>query len=133
MGQSRILIIDDDPDITEAMTVVLANRGYEVRSARDSDEGMERLKEARPDLIILDVMMRTSQEGFELSRELKHNAQYKDIPILMLTAVKEKKGLDFKSEAGDETWLPVEAFLDKPVKPDVLIDRVQDLLSAPGV
>jgi len=129
MGQSRILIIDDDPDITEAMTVVLANKGYEVRSARDSDEGMARLKEARPDLIILDVMMRTSQEGFELSRELKHNAQYKDIPILMLTAVKQKKGLDFKSDAGDETWLPVEAFLDKPVKPDVLIDKVQDLLS----
>lgn len=129
MGQGRILIIDDDPDITEAMTVVLANRGHEVRSARDSDEGMERLKEARPDLIILDVMMRTSQEGFELSRELKHNAQYKDIPILMLTAVKEKKGLDFKSEAGDEAWLPVEAFLDKPVKPDVLIDKVEDLLS----
>jgi len=129
MGQSRILIIDDDPDITEAMTVVLANKGYDVRSARDSDEGMARLKEARPDLIILDVMMRTSQEGFELSRELKHNAQYKDIPILMLTAVKQKKGLDFKSDAGDETWLPVEAFLDKPVKPDVLIDKVQDLLS----
>jgi len=132
MGQGRILIIDDDPDITEAMTVVLENKGYEVRSAQDGDEGMERLKEARPDLIILDVMMRTSQEGFELSRELKHNAQYKDIPILMLTAVKQKKGLDFKSAAGDETWLPVEAFLDKPVKPDMLIEKVQDLLSARG-
>jgi CheY-like chemotaxis protein len=130
MGQGRILIIDDDPDITEAMTVVLENKGYEVGSAKDSDEGMERLKESRPDLIILDVMMRTSQEGFELSRELKHNAQYKDIPILMLTAVKQKKGLDFKSAAGDEAWLPVEAFLDKPVKPDMLIEKVQDLLSA---
>lgn len=129
MGQGRILIIDDDPDITEAMTVVLENKGYEVRSAQDGDEGMERLREIRPDLIILDVMMRTSQEGFELSRELKHDAQYKDIPILMLTAVKQKKGLDFKSAAGDEAWLPVEAFLDKPVKPDMLLDRVQDLLS----
>lgn len=130
MGQGRILIIDDDPDITEAMTVVLENKGYEVRSARDGDEGMERLKEARADLIILDVMMRTSQEGFEFSREIKHDAQFKDIPILMLTAVKEKKGLDFKSAAGDEAWLPVEAFLDKPVKPDVLIEKVQDLLAA---
>ena len=130
MGQGRILIIDDDPDITEAMTVVLENKGFEVRCARDSDEGMERLKEARPDLMILDVMMRTSQEGFEFSRQIKHDAQFKDIPILMLTAVKEKKGLDFKSAAGDETWLPVEAFLDKPVKPDMLIEKVQDLLSA---
>ena len=107
MGQGTILIIDDDPDITEAMTVVLENKGYEVRSAQDSTEGMERLKETKPDVIILDVMMRTSQEGFELSRELKHNADYKSIPILMLTAVKEKTGLDFGPTAGDESWLPV--------------------------
>jgi len=129
MRQGRILIIDDDPDITHAMTVVLENRGYEVRNALDSGEGMERLKESRPDLIILDVMMRTSQEGFELSRELKHNSEYKDIPILMLTAVKQKTGLDFKPAAGDEEWLPVEEYLDKPVKPDMLLDRVETLLN----
>lgn len=128
MGQGRILIIDDDPDITEAMTVVLENRGYGVRSAQDSAEGMERLKEDKPDLIILDVMMRTSREGFTLSRELKLNPDYKDIPILMLTGVKEKTGLDFKAEAGDESWLPVEEYLDKPVKPDVLLEKVEGLL-----
>lgn len=131
MGQGSILIIDDDPDITEAMTVILANRGYEVRSAQDGTEGMDRLKEAKPDLIILDVMMRTSQEGFELSRELKHNKKYKDIPILMLTGVKQKTGLDFKADAGDEAWLPVEEYLDKPVRPDVLLAKVEDLLSRP--
>lgn len=128
MGQGRILIIDDDPDITEAMTVVLANRGYEVESAADGSEGMEKLKANRPDVIILDVMMRTRQEGFELSRGLKSNAEYKDIPILMLTAVKDKTGLDFKTTAGDESWLPVEGFLDKPVKPDVLLEKVESLV-----
>jgi CheY-like chemotaxis protein len=128
MGQGRILIIDDDPDITEAMSVVLTHKGYEVDSAADSSEGMERLKANRPDLIILDVMMRTSQEGFELSRQLKHTAEYKDIPILMLTAVKDKTGLDFKATAGDESWLPVEEFLDKPVKPDVLLEKVASLI-----
>ena len=128
MAQGKILIIDDDPDITEAMTVVLENRGYRVRSAQDGSEGMEQVKKSKPDLIILDVMMRTSQEGFELSRELKNDAKYRDIPILMLTGVKEKTGLDFKSEAGDQSWLPVEEFLDKPVKPDVLLEKVEDLL-----
>jgi CheY-like chemotaxis protein len=131
MGPGRILIIDDDPDITEAMSVVLTNRGYEVDSAADGSEGMEKLKANRPDVIILDVMMRTRQEGFELSRELKGNPEYKEIPILMLTAVKEKTGLDFKTTAGDESWLPVEGFLDKPVKPDVLLERVQSLLQKP--
>jgi len=128
MGQGRILIIDDDPDITEAMSVVLENKGYVIDSAADSSEGMERLQANRPDLIILDVMMRTSQEGFELSRKLKNSAEYKDIPILMLTAVKDKTGLDFKATAGDDAWLPVEEFLDKPVKPDVLLDKVASLI-----
>ena len=128
MGQGRILIIDDYPDITEAMSVVLENKGYVVDSAADGSAGMERLTANRPDLIILDVMMRTSQEGFEFSRQLKNNAAYKAIPILMLTAVKEKTGLDFKSTAGDESWLPVEEFLDKPVKPNVLLEKVASLI-----
>jgi CheY-like chemotaxis protein len=92
---------------------------------------MAKLEANRPDLIILDVMMRTSQEGFELSRELKQNDAYKAIPILMLTAVKDKTGLDFKATAGDESWLPVEEFLDKPVKPDVLLEKVASLLPKP--
>ncbi len=128
MRQGKILIIDDDPDITEAMRTILENRGYEVRSALDGAAGMDRLKEIKPDLIILDVMMRTSQEGFELSRELKHNAQYKDIPILMLTGVQRKTGLDFRPVVGDESWLPGEEFLDKPVKPEVFLEKVEGLL-----
>jgi len=128
MGRGRILIIDDDPDITEAMRVVLENEDYEVDAAIDSAEGMKRISDSKPDLIILDVMMHTAEEGFDLSRSLKQNPEYKEIPILMLTAVKQKTGLDFKSVAGDETWLPVEDFLDKPVKPDVLLERVDSLL-----
>lgn len=129
MGQGRVLIIDDDPDITEALRTVLENRGHEVYTALDGGEGMKRLREVRPDLILLDVMMRTSQEGFELSRELKHSDQYKDIPILMLTAVRQKTGLDFKPEAGDDAWLPVDGFLDKPVRPDILLEKVEGLLA----
>ena len=128
MAPNRILIIDDDPDITESMRVVLENEGYEVDNAIDGADGMRGIKAARPDLIILDVMMTTAEEGFDISRSLKKNPEYKNIPILMLTAVKQKTGLDFKSVAGDETWLPVEDFLDKPVKPDVLLERVDSLL-----
>jgi CheY-like chemotaxis protein len=131
MRQAKILIIDDDPDITEAMRIILENKGYEVLNAMDSAEGMNRLKEARPDLIVLDVMMRTPQEGFELSRELKHSVQYKDIPILMLTGVGQKTGFDFRSAAGDESWLPVDGFLDKPIKPGVLLEKIADLLDKP--
>lgn len=130
MAQGKILIVDDDPDITEAMRVVLENRGYTVNNACDSQEGMEKIKADRPDLLVLDVMMGSSQEGFVMARELKGNDDTKSIPILMLTAVKDKTGIDFKAEAGDDAWLPVEAFLDKPVKPDVLLKKVEELLPA---
>jgi len=128
MEQARILIIDDDPDITKAMKIVLENQGYAVSSAKDGQEGMEQIKVTTPDLIILDVMMNTIREGFLLSRELKTNPDYKHIPILMITAVKEKTGLDFKPVAGDEVWLPVEDFLDKPVAKEVLLDKVSTFL-----
>ncbi len=129
MAQGRILIVDDDPDITEAMKLVLENEGYNVDWSKDSDSAMGRIRASKPDLIILDVMMNTPQEGFALSRDLKKNTEYKAIPILMLTAVKEKTGIDFKSAAGDEEWLPVEDYLDKPVKPDVLLEKVGALLN----
>jgi len=128
MGQARILIVDDDPDITEAMKVVLETEGYTVYTAKDKEDGMEQLKTTKLDLIILDVIMNGGRDGFVLSRELKQDAKYKHIPILMVTAVREKTGIDFKSAAGDETWLPVEDFLDKPVKPEVLLKKVKGLL-----
>lgn len=128
MEKAKILIIDDDPDITEAMKIVLEHRNYVVDSAGGIKQAMESLKENRPDLIILDVMMDTQQDGFILSRQLKDDDNYKDIPILMVTAVQEKTGLDFAPAAGDETWLPVDEFMSKPVKPDILEKKVEALL-----
>jgi CheY-like chemotaxis protein len=129
MAQSKVLIVDDDPDITEAMKVVLENKGYSVDSSTNGELAMQSIKASKPDVIILDVMMNTPREGFILSRALKKDPEYKDIAILMLTSVKEKTGIDFKSEAGDEEWLPVDEFLDKPVKPEVLLEKVQTLLN----
>ncbi|MBN1392116.1 MAG: response regulator [Sedimentisphaerales bacterium] len=128
MGQKKILIIDDDPDITEAVKVILEKQGYAADIAEDGSKGMERVKANKPDLIILDVMMNTLSEGFLVSRELKKDPKYKQIPILMVTSVKEKTGIDFETAAGDETWLPVEGYLNKPVKPEVLLDKVRTLL-----
>jgi len=90
---------------------------------------MEKIKAEKPDLIILDVMMSTWQDGFEMSRELKKDPQFKDVPILMLTGIKDKTGMDFKSAAGDPAWCPVEAFLEKPVEPAILLAEVEKLLA----
>ena len=129
MEQERILIVDDDPDITETMKVVLENSGYKVDCAANGGEAKEQIKTFKPNLIILDVMMDTLEEGITISRELKKDPRYKKIPIIIISAVKERTGIDFASAAGDEDWLPVEEFLDKPVKPELLLEKVRTLLN----
>jgi CheY-like chemotaxis protein len=130
MTQASILIVDDDPDLTETMRIALETQNYAVSTASNPDEARKQLSQAHPDLIILDVMMETIQDGFILDRELKSDPKFKDIPILMVTSVKERLGLDFKPEAGDPAWLPVEEFLDKPIKPEVLLETVARLIGA---
>ena len=129
MEDAKILVVDDDPDLTKVLQTILESEHYTVITAADRTEGMEKIRINKPDLIILDVMMATCQDGFEMSRELKKNPECKDIPILMLTAVKDKFGIDFKSSAGDPAWLPVDDFLDKPAEPHVLLTKVKKLLS----
>ncbi len=128
MGNKKILIIDDDADITESLKVVLESNNYSVVTAESGEEGMKKVGIEKPDMIILDVMMETVDKGFEISRELKKNPEYKNIPILMLTAIKEKTKLDFKKEAGDADWLPVDDFCDTPLDPDELLEKTKKLL-----
>ena len=129
MGNAKIVIVDDDLDLTKALKVTLESENYSVVTASDRIEGMEKTKTEQPDLIILDVMMATWQDGFEMARELRKDSQsIKNTPILMMTGVKSKTGIDFKATAGDPTWCPVDGFLDKPVEPDILLAEVRKLL-----
>ena len=129
MANEKILIVDDDVDLTKALQVTLESEHYTVITAADRTEGMEKIRTDKPDLVILDVMMSTWQDGFEMSRELKKDPQFKDIPILILTAVKGRTGINFESTAGDPVWLPVDGFLDKPVEPEQLLSKIQELLT----
>ena len=127
--RSRILVVDDDVEQATSLKAILNNRGYVVGTATDRPSAMEEAKTESPDLIILDVMMDGRHDGFEMARELKKDRQCKDTPILIFTSIKEKTGTDFKSEAGDPSWLPVEGYLDKTVEPDVFIAEVERLLA----
>lgn len=126
--KAKILIIDDDPDIVEASRMVLEAKGYQVFSAANSTDGRKKIKEERPQLIILDVMMDKMDDGFVLAQSLKQDQQYASIPILMLTAVIKKTGFTFSPQSDGE-WLPVDDFVEKPIQPDVLIKKVETLLA----
>ncbi|GJQ63585.1 MAG: hypothetical protein SCALA702_26380 [Melioribacteraceae bacterium] len=117
-----IAIIDDDPDIIEASSLVLKSKGYEVVTASNPDDGFKIVTENNPDLIILDVMMDEPDDGFFLAQKFKRNNI--TTPILMYTSVSKTIGFEFGS--GD--MVPVEDFVEKPISPDQLIEKVKNLL-----
>jgi CheY-like chemotaxis protein len=130
----KILVVDDDPDIVEAMRMVLEAQNFEVHSAINGTEGLRKVKEVNPDLIILDVMMDQLTEGFQVTYTLKNAASgseyapFAHIPILMLTAIGKETHMKFNPETDNE-FLPVQAFLEKPVQPKMLIEKVKTLLN----
>jgi CheY-like chemotaxis protein len=123
----KILIIDDDRELRDVMTTVLSS-AYECREAGSKKEGLAVLKTYKPDLVILDVMMESINAGFEAAREIKSNRKFKNVKIMVITNVDRKMGMDFKSEAGDTSWLPVDDYIVKPIDPKALISKVQKLI-----
>lgn len=121
----KVLIIDDDPEFVEAITNLLDAKGYQVKSAGDSREGIKLARTQPPDIILLDVMMSTKSEGFDAARELHKDDDLKDIPVIMISGVRKEMNLPFGFEP-DEDWLPIKAFLEKPVMPDVLLKAVEE-------
>jgi len=126
--QGKILVIDDDPDILDAVAMILESQGYEVVTARDGVEGLATLKAENPDLMILDLMM-PKMDGFAVCKELQDPrwSKYKDVPILILTSVREEASRRrYELETGLE--LDVDDYVEKPMSPDVLLARVNTLI-----
>jgi DNA-binding response OmpR family regulator len=124
MPQNTILIIDDDIDLVEIMRVTLENAGYRVIDAQSGEQGLATARQENPDLIVLDVMMGSIDEGFQVAYQLRGDAATKETPILMLTAVTDQTGFSFDPNK-DMEFLPVDEFLAKPVSPRMLVDLVR--------
>lgn len=119
-----IMIIDDDIDLVEAMRITLESDGFNVIDAQNGVRGLEMLKTEKPDLLILDVMMETQDEGFHLSYQIRSDEDIKNTPIIMVTAIGAQTGYNFDPER-DEDFLPVDEFLEKPVNPQALLEAVR--------
>ena len=124
----KILVVDDDPDFLDALTMILESQGYEVVTARDGVEGLANLKAEKPDLMILDLLM-PKMDGWAVCKELQDPrwSKYKGIPILILTSVREEASRRrYELETGLE--LDVDDYVEKPMAPDILLERVGKLL-----
>jgi DNA-binding response OmpR family regulator len=124
---AKILVIDDDPDFLVAVQMVLEAHDFEMEQAMTPGEGISKVLSVEPDLVILDVMMPTGYEGFDVAREIREKHKMIELPILMLTSVHSVKKVPYRF-APDEDYLPVDVFLDKPIEPDQLADIIQEML-----
>lgn len=125
----KIIIIDDDPDIIESMQIVLEKEGYIVDSAPNGQDGLAKIRADKPNLILLDVMMTSKDEGFQVSYEIKGDPDLKDIPVVMITSVSQVTGFEFDKEK-DGAFIPVDDFVEKPVKPKQLLEIVRKNLGS---
>jgi CheY-like chemotaxis protein len=127
MNQKRILLVDDDPDQRLVLRLPLEANQYAVFEAESFDAGLKAIKQVKPDLIVLDVMMDTTTAGFQFALSVHSTdpeSEFKDfthVPIIMLTAIHSTTPLRF---APDNDYLPVQEFLEKPVDPEVLLATV---------
>ncbi len=129
MKNIKILLVDVDIDFIFIQMSMLEHEGVQVVTACDKFEGLKVARAEKPDLAILDVMMNTDQEGFEMAREMRHDPEFEKLPIIMLTSVDSITGLNLKEMAKDPKWLPVNAYLEKPVKPQLLLAEIKKLMN----
>lgn len=133
MENPKILIIDDDPDLVESIRITLEANNYQVFSAGNGTEGLKMVKEVNPDLIILDVMMDSITEGFQVSQKIRSRdpqsefRDYAQIPILMITAVSQKMNMSFSPEE-DGDYLPVDEFVEKPIRLEALLEKIKKFI-----
>ena len=121
MADARILAVDDSPTILEMIKSILESEGYDVITAVDGAEALETARVDKPDLILLDVML-PKLDGYRVCRLLKFDQNYKDIPIVMLTAKAEEQAMATGVRTG------ADQYLTKPVEPDALLATVAEEL-----
>jgi len=125
----KILLIDDDPDIRDVLTVILESRGYQTITARDGIEGLAALRAENPDLMIVDLLM-PKMDGFAMLKELQDGrwSKYRGTPILILSSVREEASRR-RYELETALEFNVDDYVEKPINPDILLERVERLIA----
>ncbi len=128
----EILIVDDDPDIRDSLRMILEKNGYAVRAAKNGRQALDELKAKKPNAMILDVMMSTDTEGFDLAFELKNSSDFENMPIIILTSFLEKvkeEGPDQFQHVLGEAW-PAKWMFEKPVDTQKLLKKLEGIVGA---
>jgi len=128
MSSSKILIVDDDVDFVETTAAILEANGYEVVKAYDGKEGLEKAKSELPQLIIIDLMMETINEGYTFCVNIRKDERFKEVPLLMISSAHQTETFKEYHFISDDVWFPISVFLDKPVDKETLLMHVSKYL-----
>ena len=124
-ARATVLVVDDDPDFLEFARIVLESRDYEVLTAESADEGLDLMRQAKPHLVLLDVVMSYAFNGLDATREIRNDPQLKGIPLILISAI--VSGEDRELFPPDER-LQADLFMSKPIEPVELLKRVEELI-----
>jgi CheY-like chemotaxis protein len=122
---AKILIVDDDPDFVSISRTILTTEGYEVLEATNGRQALEVMHHDTPDLVLLDVMMSTTLEGLDVSKEMESDPELKNVPIVMVSSI---ATTEYAAEFPDGEPIPIEAWISKPIQPQVLLRTVRRFL-----
>jgi len=123
----KILVVDDDPDFVESTRMILEHNGYAVVDAANGAQGLKKLAEEKPDLVILDVIMSTVLDGLSMTQKMSENQATKNVPILMVTSI---ANTDYAALFPTDEYINISGFLSKPISAEQLLSEIKRLLHA---
>lgn len=126
---TTILVVDDDPDFVEITRMILSAEGYGVETAANGEEALSILRQACPDLMLLDVMMAGPLDGVNLAHRMEEDESLRQVPILMISSITDSP---MAPMFPTDEYLPVDGWISKPVQPDQLLSRVRRLVGEPS-
>jgi len=126
----KLLIIDDDPDFVEGIKAILESANYSVDVAYNPKDGLKALSTLAYDMLLLDIMMGRGAEGIMIARKMRKDAKLRQIPVLIITGIREQMAFLFPGEPVHPRFVEVDELVEKPVEPQLLLDKVSALLKA---
>lgn len=127
-SQKKLLIIDDDPDFVDGIKSILVTAGYDVDAAYNPKDGFQALQTGKYDLLLLDIMMGRGAEGVMIARKMRKDVKLREMPVLIITGIREQISFLFPGQAVHPHFMAVDELVEKPVEPQLLLDKVSTLL-----
>lgn len=128
--QKKLIIIDDDPDFVGGIKSVLERAEYDVDVAHNPKDGFQALQTKQYDLLLLDIMMGRGAEGIALARKIRKDPKLREMPVLIITGVREQIAFLFPGQAVHPNFVDVDELVEKPIEPKLLLEKVSNLLKA---